>query len=69
MSRDWKFNMDPLPTPIFSTALLLVVGTCLCSNHVLCPKNHGISSHWWGLEIPGPCYTHPNPCIGGSNDS
>ena len=19
------------------------------------PKNYGISSHWWGLEIPEPC--------------
>ena len=22
-----------------------------------------------GLEIPDPCYAHPNPAIGGSNDS
>ena len=34
------------------------------------PKNHGISKLVvWSLEIPEPCYTDPNPSIGGSNDS
>ena len=28
------------------------------------PKNHGISSHWWELEIPDLCEKHiPNPSI------
>ena len=25
------------------------------TSHEYYPKNHGISSHWWGLKIPDPC--------------